>query len=214
MTRLRSVPLAVLRRVAFALAVAVVLWSAGLIWFATPPAAEHGRETTDAIVVLTGGSQRLQSGLRLLGEGRGRALFVSGVNRAVTLDQLLHLEKGAPAWAACCVVLGYEADDTRGNARETARWMRQQGYRSLRLVTAWYHMRRSLLEFARAMPGIRVVPHPVFPAELAHGSWSARRRTALLVVGEYVKYLAALGRPVADRLLSRGAAAAAMRARQ
>ena len=45
-------------------------------------------------------------------------------------------------------MLGREADNTHGNARETAGWMRGEGYRSLRLVTSWYHMRRSLLESA------------------------------------------------------------------
>lgn len=192
--------LAVLRRLGFCLGVGALLWVAGLLWFATPMAAGDGRAPTDAIVVLTGGSLRLQSGFKLLGEGKGRKLFVSGVNQEVSLDQLLRLVGRAPDRFACCVVLGYQADDTLGNALETAQWMRRENYHSLRLVTAWYHMRRSLLEFARAMPAVRIVPHPVYPerARLAH--WWERRRTALLIVGEYMKYLAALCRPLVERL--------------
>lgn len=191
---------AVLRRVGVCLFAGVLAWTAGLLWFAMPPAAENGSAPTDAIVVLTGGSLRLQSGVRLLREGKGRQLFVSGVNREVKLNQLLRLAGNAPEWAACCVVLGYRADDTFGNAVETARWMRRQHYHSLRLVTAWYHMRRSLLEFARAMPDMTIIPHPVYPdrARLAH--WWEWRRTAALIVGEYVKYLGALGRPLIARL--------------
>src|SRR5215472_6960493 len=59
---------------------------AGLVRFAMPPAAEHRPAATDAIVVLTGGSLRLQSGIDLLREGKGRALFVSGVDQRVDRD--------------------------------------------------------------------------------------------------------------------------------
>src|SRR3546814_14678895 len=62
----------------------------------------------------------------------------------------------------CSSDLGYEADNTRGNAVETAAWMKDQDFTSLRLVTATYHMPRSLLEFRRPMPDIEIVPHPVF----------------------------------------------------
>lgn len=191
---------AVLRRVGLGLFAGALVWTAGLLWFAMPPAAENGSAPTDAIVVLTGGSLRLKSGFQLLGEGKGRQLFVSGVNREVKLNRLLQLAGNAPEWAACCVVLGYRADDTFGNAVETARWMRRQHYHSLRLVTAWYHMRRSVLEFARAMPEVTIIPHPVYPdrARLAH--WWEWRRTAVLIIGEYMKYLGALGRPLIARL--------------
>jgi uncharacterized SAM-binding protein YcdF (DUF218 family) len=192
--------LAVLRRLGFGLGIGALLWAAGLAWFATPLATKDKGAPTDAIIVLTGGSLRLQSGFKLLGEGKGRKLFVSGVNQEVKLNQLLRLAGNAPNWAACCVVLGYQADDTLGNALETAEWMRREKYRSLRLVTAWYHMRRSLLEFERAMPDIAIVPHPVYPDRKRLAHWWEWRRTAVLIVGEYVKYLGALFRPLIERL--------------
>ncbi|MFL5269110.1 MAG: YdcF family protein [Stellaceae bacterium] len=193
-----------LRRIAIAGAVMWLLWLAGLVWFATPPRTELPQEPTDAIVVLTGGSMRLQSGLELLREGKGRRLFISGVNQQVELDDLLRVSGNflywIPDWAACCVVLGHEASNTLGNARETAWWMRQQGFHSLRLVTAWYHMPRSRLEFGRAMPDIEIVAHPVFPDQVKQEHWWAWRGTAALMVGEYVKYLGALARPVLEGL--------------
>ncbi|MGH7099265.1 MAG: YdcF family protein [Stellaceae bacterium] len=191
---------AVLRRVGLCLFAGALVWTAGLLWFAMPPAAENGSAPTDAIVVLTGGSLRLKSGFKLLGEGKGRQLFVSGVNREVKLNQLLRFVGKAPGRAACCVVLGYRADDTFGNAVETARWMRRQHYHSLRLVTAWYHMRRSVLEFARAMPDITIIPHPVYPDRVRLAHWWEWRGTAALIIGEYVKYLGALSRPLIARL--------------
>src|SRR5215468_4543575 len=160
-----------LRRLMIAGAALFLLCVAGLIWFTIAPSAEERTEPTDAIVVLTGGSQRLNSGIALLREGKGRKLFISGVNHHVELEGLLRSASDgvgrAGEWASCCVVLGYRATDTLGNAGETAEWMRQQGFHSLRLVTAWYHMRRSLLEFERAMPEIEIVPHPVFPDQIA-----------------------------------------------
>ena len=125
---------------------------------------------------------------------------VDGRSFLADLDELLRVSGNASDeaanWASCCVVLGHEADNTLGNAQETARWMHSQGFRSLRLVTAWYHMPRSLLEFGRAMPEIDIVAHPVFPEQVKSEHWWAWRGTAMLLISEYAKYLAALGRPV------------------
>ncbi len=60
-------------------------------------------------------------------------------------------------------------------------------------------MPRSLLEFDRALPDIDIVAHPVFPDQVKQEHWWARRATAALLVGEYVKYLGALFRPVFER---------------
>ena len=189
----------VLRRIAVPAAGLGVIVLGGLVWFATPPAGEHRAEPTDAVVVLTGGSLRLQTGVDLMREGKGRELFVSGVNQRVDLDDLLRVSGDAPKWLACCVAIGHEAENTEGNAQETALWMRRRGYRSLRLVTAWYHMPRSLLEFERAMPDVEIVPHPVFPERVKQQRWWAWRGTAALLLGEYGKYLAALFRPLVER---------------
>jgi len=50
------------------------------------------------------------------------------------------------------VTLGYAAADTIGNARETAGWVRAKGYRSIRLVTSDWHMRRAAFELRQALP--------------------------------------------------------------
>jgi uncharacterized SAM-binding protein YcdF (DUF218 family) len=165
-----------------------LLWFGGLVRFiAAIPAAVTDRDTsTDAIVVLTGGSLRVQSGLALLAAGKAKKLFVSGVYQGVDVSALLRVSRQEPDSVACCIVLGHAADNTRGNALETAEWMRSEGYRSLRLVTASYHMPRSLLEFGRAMPGVEVIANPVFPEGAAGMS---------LILGEYDKYLGALLRP-------------------
>jgi uncharacterized SAM-binding protein YcdF (DUF218 family) len=181
------------------LAVALILapaiaWGAGLVWFAQtiPSAAEQPEARTDAIVVLTGGSLRLKTGLTLLAEGRAGKLFVSGVYRGVDVAELLRVARQAPADLECCVALGYAADNTAGNALETRAWMESEGFVSLRLVTASYHMRRSLLEFRRALPRAQILAHPVQPDSFKQEEWWLWPGTAHLIVQEYHKYLLAL----------------------
>jgi uncharacterized SAM-binding protein YcdF (DUF218 family) len=150
---------------------------------------------TDAIVVLTGGSQRVEGGLRLLAEGKAKKLFISGVYRGVDVAELLRISRQSPDPVACCVALGHAADNTVGNARETAQWMASEGFHSLRLVTASYHMPRSMLEFSRAMPDLVIIPNPVFPEFLQETPWWHSRTGVLLIAGEYTKYLVAMVRP-------------------
>ncbi|MDB5360673.1 MAG: uncharacterized protein JWO51_1970 [Rhodospirillales bacterium] len=171
----------------------------GLAWFAhdidTPT--DDPVSTTDAIVVLTGGSQRIDVGFRLLADGKAKKLFVSGVHEGVDMPEVLKTLPQTPHWVECCVVLGHSADNTVGNALETAEWLRAEHFHSIRLVTASYHMRRSLLEFARVLPpDVTVIPHPVFPEAVRPGrSWFSRAGAGVIVI-EYVKYLGALVRPL------------------
>lgn len=192
--------------------VCLALWVAGLLWFAGKlPDPESGdRRTTDAIVVLTGGSGRLQQGLELLARKRARKLFVSGVYRGVDVKELLQISQQSPEDLACCVALGYEAVNTAENALETAAWMRQENLSSLRLVTSAYHMPRSLLEFRQVMPDIEIVPNPVSADRFRRpGAW-LRPRNASLLAGEYSKYLVAAAR-VALRRAFRGLLREALR---
>ena len=96
----------------------------------------------------------------------------------------------------CCIILGHAADDTVGNAYETAAWINAEGFASLRLVTAAYHMQRAMLEFRRAMPAVLIVPHPVFPDAFKKDQWWRWPGTAHLLATEYTKYLGALARPL------------------
>jgi hypothetical protein len=52
-------------------------------------------------------------------------------------------------------------------------------------------MPRALLELKRALPGMRIVEHPVFPAGFRQDDWWRWPGSASLVVLEYNKYLAA-----------------------
>lgn len=151
---------------------------------------------TEAIVVLTGGSNRLATGFTLLAEDRGDRLFVTGVHRDVAVADLLLREGIDPTAWVDRVAIGQVAMDTAGNASETAEWLRGEGLGSLALVTSNYHMPRSLLEFRRALPEADIVPYPVTPDTVHLDAWWRWPGTAGLIATEYVKYLltAAIGR--------------------
>jgi uncharacterized SAM-binding protein YcdF (DUF218 family) len=188
-----------MRRIGLMLALALAVWTGGLVWFAgaipRPGDAPPAEDRTDAIVVLTGGTGRLDAGLKLLAEGKAENLFVSGVARGVDVAQLLRIARRQPEDLACCIAVGYSADNTAGNARETEDWMRRQGYHSMRLVTANYHMPRSLVEFHAAMPKTQIVPHPVFPEQFKLDRWWRWPGTAALIASEYSKYVLARLQP-------------------
>ena len=185
------------------LAGAALLWLAGFIIFAVslPTAPADENEPTDAIVVLTGGSLRLETGLRLLDAQLGKKLFVSGVHRGNDVEELMRVSRQTPSRADCCIVLGYEADNTAGNARETADWIAREGYASIRLVTAAYHMPRSLLEFSREMPAVELVAHPVFPDHVKTLEWYRYPGTAALIAGEFSKTVLVALQTGVERLL-------------
>ena len=174
----------------------LLLLAAALVGFlafvdSLPERPVNATAKTDAIVVLTGGSERVGTGIRLLEQGLAKHLFISGVPPGVSRDEVLRGIDLEDFRLRHRIVLGHAAGDTAGNARETAAWMERQQYRSLRLVTSQYHMPRSRAIFAWAMPHVGIVPHPVFSGVVRQGDWWAWPGTTRLFLVEYAKYVAA-----------------------
>jgi uncharacterized SAM-binding protein YcdF (DUF218 family) len=138
----------------------LILWALGFIWFAIDLPQPAGDENTDAIVVLTGGPGRIQRGLDVLAAGHARRMLVSGVDRRVTLADLENAYH-APAKLLTHVDLGRSAVDTRSNALETRRWIASHHYKSIRLVTTDWHMRRARFELRQVLSDVKVVPDAV-----------------------------------------------------
>ena len=175
-----------------------LVWLVGFLRFTDSIAREVPPKEikADAIAVLTGGAQRLGAGFSLLREGRGAKLFVSGVNTDVRPNDLhaLAVEYNTKAWADfphCCVELGFQAQDTRGNASEIADWVDAENIESLIVVTSNYHMPRAQVELHAALPGIRIHPHPVIARTVMLGSWWKWPGSLMLLIGEYHKLLLA-----------------------
>ena len=186
------------------IAVVALMWLVGLFAFAErvrglTPAPEPAR--ADAIVALTGPSaERVNAAIRLLEMDKGRRVLISGVNREVRRKELRALTPGSTKLFNCCVDLGFEAEDTVGNAQEIAAWARSKGYDSLIVVTSDYHMPRSLLEIRGAAPGVKLIPYAVSTPSLDNSRWWRAAVTARRMTLEYMKYLAVLGREGMHRL--------------
>lgn len=124
----------------------LLAYGLGYVWFAVALPRPAGDETTDARVVLTGGSGRLERGFDLLERGRARRMLISGVARTVRPHELQLAYGVDPRLMACCVTLGRDSFDTRSNADEVARWVTRRRVRSIRLVTNDLHMPRAHYE--------------------------------------------------------------------
>lgn len=171
---------------------AVALYMLGFIVFVvTLPTAPAKLDHPDAVVALTGGGARLSAAVALFEGGVGKRLLISGVHPSTTKDELKAIAHGGKRFD-CCADLGFTASNTFGNAAETATWTRVHGYRSLVIVTASYHMPRSLAEFSAEMPDVRLEPWPVEPDGASLKSWWHDPRALRLLQTEYVKYLASL----------------------
>lgn len=138
-----------LRRV---LSLILIAWAAGFIAFAMSLPQPAGASRADAVVVLTGGAGRIERGLQVLDKGWARQMLVSGVDPQVKPGEFAAQFRITPARMRCCITLGYRAFDTTSNARETAAWAEARGYRSLRLVTSDWHLRRARAELGKVLP--------------------------------------------------------------
>lgn len=185
-----------MRIVSFGVSIAVAGFIAGFIAFAVSATTDHEptARRADAIVVVTGGEDRISAALGLLRQGSGRRLLISGVNPRTSAAAIRDQAGERRQLFECCVDIGREASDTVGNAEETRDWATARGYRTLIVVTSSYHMPRTLAEFARAMPDMDFVPHPVVSRNMRDRPWWQHSASLRLLMSEYVKFIAATAR--------------------
>jgi len=163
----------------------------------------------DGIVALTGTQQRISVAAELLARGLAKRLLVTGVNRQATGEEIRRLTQLDQRLFDCCVDLGYEAQNTIGNAEETRAWVQQHGFTSLIVVTSSYHMPRTLVELGRVMPDVELIPYPVAFGQARDGAWWTNPALVRLLVAEYLKFLPSAARYALARLVnSQGIAAA------
>ncbi len=182
---------------------AAFLVAAGFLIFVYSIHLETPKTTVraDGIVVLTGGTERIAQGIRLLASKRASRLLISGVNKRTTRAALSKRTPGYDELFRCCIDVGYKAQDTIGNASEAREWVQENEFRSLIVVTSSYHMPRSLVELRSALPGTALYTHPVVPRSVRAEAWYANPGTAKLLFWEYAKLLPAATRYCVTRVL-------------
>jgi len=173
------------------------LITAGFIGFANSLAREERPLEIEAesVVALTGGSDRVFEAAGLLARRQARRLLITGVNPTTHESALERILPISRELFNCCVDLGYQAQDTEGNARETREWMQRLGLKGpLIVVTSNYHMPRALLELEAALPTVELHPYPVVGEHVRVETYLEDRRVLRLLLREYFKYLRALAR--------------------
>ncbi|MCE3233035.1 MAG: YdcF family protein [Rickettsiaceae bacterium] len=183
-----------IRYMFLALLISFCIWLSGLVLFVKTIPNTNNDDTlaTDGIVILTGGTNRLDAGIKLLNEKKANKLLISGVGKEANLASLLILSGNLPdniAQLTDSIQLGYEAKNTKQNAEEAARWVRENNFQSIRLVTSNYHINRSMAEFKKQLPDVKIIPYSVTPNNFELKQWWKSGSMKKLLVLEYNKYL-------------------------
>jgi uncharacterized SAM-binding protein YcdF (DUF218 family) len=186
-------------------------WFGGLFWFHSKineswetivKTEQNIHDKTEAIVCLTGGSERLAHSMHLLKNNFAPKLFISGVNKDVKIDELfvtLNYSKADAARLKESIYLGFSATSTYENAIEIATWVKKNNIKSIRLVTSNYHMPRAYFEARQLIPNdVVIIKHSVIPLNFRYDKWLSFDGTRNLIIQEYNKYLAARVRSVLD----------------
>jgi uncharacterized SAM-binding protein YcdF (DUF218 family) len=140
--------------IARALSFLVLLYALGFILFGVTlgrPAKADLK--TDAAIAITGGAGRIEHGMDVLADGLTKRVFIAGADTLVTKKEMFQRRGGRARLIRCCVDLGSESVDTRSNAEEAQRWLARHKYKSVRLITSDWHMRRARYEFERVLDG-------------------------------------------------------------
>ena len=141
----------------------------------------------EAVVVLTGGANRISAGVKLLKENHGRRLLISGVSATTTRSDLGRVLNDSIMMFGCCIDLDRKAKDTRGNAEQTAAWVKLHNFRKILLVTSNYHMPRSLMLVREKIPYVEIIAVPIHPPNWKREGF-LERAVSPVVLREYAKY--------------------------
>lgn len=167
----------------------LIIWFIGLLFFISrvPKYQNLDNNTAEAAIVLTGGDKRIEEGVKILQQKLVKKLFITGVNYKVRnkkeipyVDDLYKVDN---------VEIGKEATTTTGNAFEAREWIKKNHIHTIKIVTANYHMPRSILEFQYRIPDIIIEAHSVFPDKFDINKWWYDKNTLILILKEYTKYI-------------------------
>jgi uncharacterized SAM-binding protein YcdF (DUF218 family) len=139
------------------------VWICGFLTFISVPFKGNcSQNEVDAIVVLTGGRSRIEEAFKLFPNIAAKRILISGVGEGVNKGDFKELiEKYSINPKS--IVLGTLAKNTLENALEAKMFMTLNNYQNLCLVTAHYHLPRSLLIFKYNLLDIKIYYQPVFP---------------------------------------------------
>ena len=143
---------------------------------------------TDAIVVLTGGKNRIAEALKLFNNDMAEILIISGVSDKVSLKELQKENKTILTRNKGQIIIGREATNTNQNAIEVSDAIRRNNVKSIRLGTSYYHMPRSKAEILAHNPDVNIVIHPVYSQNVS-SKWWKKWNSFKLIASEFNKFI-------------------------
>ena len=160
---------------------------------------EYSPKRASNIVILTGGSNRIRDGLKIIKNLESSAiintkLLISGTGKGFTISnvkKLLPKNKSLNLFLKCCIELDNKSQNTHSNAIETLKWTKKNNIKTFILITSNYHMPRAFLEFKTKMPNFKIITHPITPKRHDINNWMDSFETFSLIFIEYSKFLIA-----------------------
>ncbi len=139
---------------------------------AAPPAYHYARgnltfsrlpegKPTDALMVFTGTSDRIVHGYDLYMNGYSGSMMISGYDYAQALEEP-YIKAMAAKSEGGRIFIDDKAENTIQNARNGAKWIKEQGIKSVLLITSGNHMARSYFELRRLVPdSVKIYAEPL-----------------------------------------------------
>jgi uncharacterized SAM-binding protein YcdF (DUF218 family) len=170
---------------------------------------EYSIKEAANVVILTGGSNRIKEGLKLI-KGFSKLelmnidILISGIGKGFTksnISELLLKNDLLNMFIECCLELDSKSKNTRSNALETLKWVNKNSIKQLILITSNYHMPRAFLEFKNKMPNLKIIKYPITPEKHNINNWIYSYETFSLIFLEYCKFLIAHSRINISKIL-------------
>lgn len=157
-------------------------------WYLSP---QDVLEKADAIVVVSGGdnNQRIEKAVQLYKESWAPFILFSGaaaegdVSNALAMKRIA-VSKGVPASR---ILMEEKSRTTEENAELSAVIIKEEGYKSIILVTSPYHQRRTFQLFEEQLPEIKIINRSAIDDSWRKRGWWENNSARFLTVGELGK---------------------------
>lgn len=144
---------------------------------------------TGMIVVLAGSSGRINTAYELMKEREVPVLFIAGVYKAVSFDDLAREFKLDYNYKER-IKIDNVSRTTLENAKVTQQFAEENNVKTIALVTSVYHIKRAEFIFNKVFEdqGTMIIPYTANTAKLEPNSVWTDYRTFINFLDEYVKY--------------------------
>ena len=140
---------------------------------------------SDGIAVLTGGKGRINLGLKLFSENRTLKLIISGVDKQVSVNNIIPNDLKN----AANITIDKDSESTYQNAKVVNRWSIKHKLRNITIITSYYHMPRSMFLMKLLSPNVNFYPYPVKKVFASNSSFKENIFYYFFLTEEYIKYL-------------------------